>query len=98
VHDKNVDVITGYNIFGFDFSFLFTRAVMAKCAPSFYNLGRIRNTPSNIVFKNLSSSALGDNTLKLLPMPGRFIFDLFPRSLVLQVPHRVPQTHGPTGA
>ena len=77
VHDKNVDVITGYNIFGFDFSFLFTRAVMAKCAQSFYNLGRIRNTPSNIVFKNLSSSALGDNTLKLLPMPGRFIFDLF---------------------
>jgi len=77
VHEKNVDVITGYNIFGFDFSFLFTRAVMVRCAPSFYNLGRIRNTPSNITHKNLSSSALGDNTLKLLPMPGRFIFDLF---------------------
>lgn len=30
-----------------------------------------------MVYKKLSSSALGDNALKLLPMPGRFIFDLF---------------------
>jgi DNA polymerase delta subunit 1 len=30
-----------------------------------------------MVYKKLSSSALGDNTLKLLPMPGRFVFDLF---------------------
>ena len=27
--------------------------------------------------KKLSSSALGDNELKLVPMPGRFVFDLF---------------------
>ena len=26
-----------------------------------------------MVYKKLSSSALGDNTLKLLPMPGRFV-------------------------
>ncbi len=30
-----------------------------------------------MLYKQLSSSALGDNALKLLPMPGRFIFDLF---------------------
>jgi DNA polymerase delta subunit 1 len=29
------------------------------------------------VYKKLSSSALGDNELKLLPMSGRFVFDLF---------------------
>ena len=27
--------------------------------------------------RSLSSSALGDNELKLLPIPGRFVFDLF---------------------
>ena len=30
-----------------------------------------------MIEKRLSSSALGDNTLKLIPMPGRFVFDLF---------------------
>jgi len=30
-----------------------------------------------MVYKKLSSSALGDNDLKLLPIPGRFVFDLF---------------------
>ena len=29
------------------------------------------------MYKKLSSSALGANDLKLLPMPGRFIFALF---------------------
>jgi DNA polymerase delta subunit 1 len=30
-----------------------------------------------MVYKKLSSNALGDNTLKLLPMPGRYVFDMF---------------------
>lgn len=76
VHEKNVDVITGWNIFGFDFDYLYTRALMTNCQ-KFFNLGRRRGFSSKIVEKKLSSSALGDNVLKLLPMPGRFVYDMF---------------------
>ena len=37
----------------------------------------MKNHSCELVYKKLSSSALGDNDLKILPMPGRFIFDLF---------------------
>jgi len=76
VHEKNVDIITGWNIFGFDLDYLYTRALMTNCS-KFFNLGRRRGFSSKIVEKKLSSSALGDNVLKLLPMPGRFVYCMF---------------------
>jgi len=74
---KDVDVITGWNIFGFDLEYIMKRGVMCKCRPEFYNLGKFKDASCEIVYKKLSSSALGDNELKLLPMSGRFVFDLF---------------------
>ena len=74
-HD--VDIMTGWNIFGFDLEFLYIRAAMNGCLNEFSELGKLRDVPSELVHKKLSSSALGDNVLKILPMPGRFIFDLF---------------------
>jgi len=77
LHEKNVDIITGWNIFGFDMEYIYQRAQMVGCDPEFYELGRLKDHECKMVYKKLSSSALGDNELKLLPMPGRFIFDLF---------------------
>lgn len=77
LHEKNVDIITGWNIFGFDMEYIYQRAQMVRCDPDFYELGRLKDYECKMVYKKLSSSALGDNELKLLPMPGRFIFDLF---------------------
>jgi len=77
IQEKEVDIITGWNIFGFDLEYMYKRARITRCDPDFYNLGRLRDTESELVIKKLSSSALGDNLLKLLPMPGRFIFDMF---------------------
>jgi len=74
-HD--IDVMTGWNIFGFDLEYIFKRAIITGCPPEFYQLSKLKDFPCKMVYKKLSSSALGDNTLKLLPMPGRFIFDLF---------------------
>ena len=71
------DIITGWNIFGFDLEFLYKRAAQNECLSEFQELGRLKGIDSEMVYKKLSSSALGDNILKLLPMPGRFIFDLF---------------------
>ena len=77
LHKKDVDVITGWNIFGFDMEYIYKRAQINVCHYSFFNLGKLKDTESELVIKKLSSSALGDNLLKLLPMSGRFIFDMF---------------------
>ena len=74
---EDIDIMTGWNIFGFDLEYIYKRASKNKCSASFYNLGKLKNRDSEMVYKRLSSSALGDNMLKLLPMPGRFIYDLF---------------------
>jgi DNA polymerase delta subunit 1 len=69
------DIITGWNIFGFDLEFLQVRATIHhKLTPVW---GRVKNSVAELVVKNLSSSALGNNELKMVPMKGRYVFDLF---------------------
>ena len=74
---KDIDIMTGWNIFGFDLEYIYKRAMITKCSDRFFSLGKLRDQHCEMVYKRLSSSALGDNMLKLLPMSGRFIFDLF---------------------
>ena len=81
------DIITGYNIFGFDFSFMWNRAEELECIDDFSKLGRIniidKKTDvatvkkSRLEIKKLASSALGDNVLKYISMDGRIVMDLF---------------------
>ena len=69
------DIIPGWNIFGFDLEYLFVRATIhCGLAPVW---GRVRGETVELVEKNLSSSALGNNMLKMVPMKGRYVFDLF---------------------
>lgn len=77
VRTQDIDIMTGWNIFGFDLEYLYIRAGITGCPEDFYKLGKIRGQVCKMTYKMLSSSALGDNKLKLLPMSGRFIFDLF---------------------
>jgi DNA polymerase delta subunit 1 len=77
LHEKDVDIITGWNIFGFDLEYLMKRAIITKCNLKFFQLSKLRGHNCELTLKKLSSSALGDNDLKLVSMPGRFIFDLF---------------------
>ena len=81
-HDKMIefdpDVVTGYNIFGFDLEFIYERAINhCRCKFDFLYLGKLKGRPCTLVIKKLSSGALGDNVLKMLPMNGRYTFDLF---------------------
>ena len=69
------DIITGWNIFGFDLEYLIVRATI-HCGLE-PHWGRIKGEVSELVEKNLSSSALGNNQLKMVPMTGRYVFDLF---------------------
>ena len=69
------DIITGWNIFGFDLEYLLVRAtVQCGLSPVW---GRVKGAVIELVEKNLSSSALGNNELKMVPMKGRYVFDLF---------------------
>ncbi len=77
LNKQDIDIMTGWNIFGFDLEYIYKRAAMVGCGLDFYDLSKLKDRECHLVSKKLSSSALGDNFLKLLPMPGRFIFDMF---------------------
>jgi DNA polymerase elongation subunit (family B) len=71
------DIITGYNIFGFDFSYMWHRAEELDIIEDFAYLSRIAGQQSQLECKTLASSALGDNNLSYITMPGRVQMDLF---------------------
>jgi len=70
------DFITGYNIFGFDFKYLYIRSRLLGIEHKFSRLSRIKNYCCEFVETKLASSALGENILKYYKMPGRVVFDL----------------------
>lgn len=81
------DIITGYNINGFDFNYLNDRAKLLGISAKFAKMSRIKNEISEFVIKDLSSSALGENKLKFFDMKGRVIFDLMK---VIQRDYKLP--------
>ena len=87
IRELDPDIITGYNIFGFDYSYMIERASELECLQEFCTISRIRDKESKLVCKTLSSSALGDNTLKYIEMEGRVQIDLLK---VIQRDHNLP--------
>ena len=71
------DIVTGWNIFGFDLEYLYTRAVVTVAGPDAHMWGRLRGIPNELVVKHLASNALGSNDMKMVPMLGRYVFDMF---------------------
>ena len=72
----NPDVITGYNILGFDFEYMMLRAKKQGIEKRFSKLSRMKNEECAWIESKLASSALGDNILKYYDMTGRVIIDL----------------------
>lgn len=70
------DIITGYNINGFDFKYIYDRAVKLNIITQFQELGRIKNEKSKFVEKELGSKAMGQNKLYYFEMSGRVVIDL----------------------
>ena len=70
------DIITGYNILGFDFEYIFKRASELHCKSSVLKCSRIKDHKSKYIEKMLASSALGENVLKYFEMEGRVFIDL----------------------
>ena len=77
ITDLDPDIITGYNIFGFDFSYMWDRADELGVLEEFGYMGRLKTVMSELECKTLASSALGDNNLSYITMLGRVQMDLF---------------------
>ena len=87
INELDPDIITGYNIFGFDFDYMYKRAIELNCANHLCSVGKIKEPikpchfedgccKNHWIKKSLSSSALGDNFLKYVNMEGRVVIDL----------------------
>jgi len=76
IRTKDPDIITGYNIFGFDFKYLMKRASKLGILSKFSALSRVSGEISEWVEQELYSAALGFNTLTYYRMTGRIIIDL----------------------
>lgn len=70
------DIVTGYNILGFDMKYIYERAIELNCVKDFSKLGRYKNKTCELQTKTLSSSALGDNFMYVIDMEGRVVVDL----------------------
>ena len=77
LRELDPDIVTGWNIFGFDLEYLYTRAVVTVAGPDAHMWGRLRGIPNELVVKHLASNALGSNDMKMVPMIGRYVFDMF---------------------
>jgi DNA polymerase elongation subunit (family B) len=77
--DEDPDILTGYNIFGFDEKYIHGRTKLHKinCENEFSKLSRIIDKECKFEEKKLSSSALGDNYMYLYNILGRVQIDLF---------------------
>lgn len=87
VRDENPDIIIGYNIFGFDYEFLFRRSEETHCVDEFLQLSR-RNgefcgkrdnkDPSLIDIENTKIAiASGEYDLRYVTMSGRLQVDMY---------------------
>jgi len=76
VQKEDPDVLTGYNIFGFDYPYLMNRAKHLKVDSKFYHLSKLKNYKCKLVKKELSSSGLGDNKMFYVDTIGIVNVDL----------------------
>lgn len=77
MNNLNSDIVTGYNIFGFDMPYIWERAEELGIIDEYkIGFGRLITRTGALVEQKLSSSAMGDNILKYIDMDGVVLIDL----------------------
>ena len=86
IQEENPDIVTGYNIFGFDDPFLFHRAAETGCLEDFLQLTRMKGESSGVMNWNTHELELvqksvfiasGEHNLNYFNMIGRLQIDLY---------------------
>lgn len=75
INQLDPDLLTGYNIFGFDMKFLYNRSCELGIKEQFLKLSRFEDYVCAFKVQDLSSSALGKNILEYIEVSGRVVFD-----------------------
>lgn len=73
--DLDPDVLTGYNIFGFDMKFMYQRAKELGIEEEFLKMSRMMEYVCPYKKQDLSSSAMGTVINEYIEIPGRVAFD-----------------------
>ena len=85
IQTENPHIVTGYNINGFDFDFMFKRSKEIGCTNEFLKLSRNKDevcinkdwrTGEEDIAKNKIVLASGEYNLSFINMPGRIIIDM----------------------
>lgn len=86
IKEEDPDIITGYNIFGFDYPFMYTRTQELNISPEFLKLSRNKNEicwnkdwkTKKIGIEELKITiASGQHDLKFIKMAGRVNIDMY---------------------
>lgn len=86
IQRENPDIIIGYNIFGFDYQFMYLRAKELGCEQAFLRLSRNKNevclkrdwrTGKESLEENTIMIASGQHDIKFVKMTGRLQIDLY---------------------
>lgn len=72
------DIITGYNILGFDNKYILGRLKISNINDIIPNMGRLREEPTIEKEIKWKSSGYGNNIITLFEIPGRITIDLLP--------------------
>ena len=81
---EDPDIIIGYNIFGFDYEFMFRRAIETRCVSEFLKLSRNNDVmcgkivDSSVEIENTKIVlATGEYDLRYYKIPGRIQIDMY---------------------
>ena len=86
IQREDPDIVIGYNIFGFDYQFMYLRAKELNCVNTFLRLSRNKNevcikkdwkTGKVGLEEKTLTIASGQHDLKFVNMPGRLQIDLY---------------------
>jgi len=86
IQREDPDIIIGYNIFGFDYNFMFHRATENDCATEFLKLSRHKGkvcgevdpkTRKLAIEESTIVIASGQHDLQYIKMPGRLQIDMY---------------------
>ena len=77
IQREDPDIIIGYNIFGFDYPFMFDRADENHCVDAFMDFSRTKREQKKELDETSIVLASGAYDLKYPPMEGRLQIDVF---------------------
>ena len=76
IREEDPDIIIGYNIFGFDYKFMYERSIELDCLEEFLDMNRTKKFGTELIEKSIILAS-GPHDYKFIEMAGRLQIDLY---------------------